>query len=99
MEPRPSAYAYLRNDEAARPLNDLAVREGYCLEGVWVDHGTGTNGFDAMMEHLPETPVRAIFATSWDDLREIPRFVQATPPLIRRYFGLPVFTLDVNQDR
>lgn len=104
MEPRPSAYAYVRlpeqaDDASAPPLNNLAAQEGYCLEGVWIDHGTRTNGFDAMMEQLPATPVKAIFAPSWDDLKAVPRFVQATPSIIRRYFGLPVFTLDVNRDR
>lgn len=106
MDPRPAAYAYLRLpevrgpvDPATPPLSDLAAQEGYCLEGLWVDHGSATNGFDAMMEQLPATPVRAIFATSWDDLRSIPRFVQATPSVIKRYFGMPVFTLDVHRDR
>lgn len=104
MDPRPTAYAYMRTPEMTldnvtpRPIADLAHAEGYCLESVWVDHGKGTNSFDAMTEALATSSVKAIFAQSWEDLTAVPRFDHAPPLLIKRYFGLPVFTLDVNRD-
>lgn len=107
MDPRPSAFAYLRlpaprtphENATPRPITDLADAEGYCLEGVWVDHGTQTNSFDAMMDAVATSSVKAIFAPSWDDLTAVPRFDHAPPSIIQRYFGLPVFTLDVHRDR
>lgn len=105
MDPLPSAYAYLRvpaprsHDATPPPLNALAAIEGYCLESVWVDHGDNTSSFDAMMERLPDAPVKAIFASSWEDLQAIPRLSRAHPSVIKRYFGLPVFTLDVHRDQ
>lgn len=100
--PRPRAWMYMNipswYDHAEvgwrHALNQMALREGYAIDRVFIDRDSRTDGLAAMLSQLPSSGIRALFVPSPEHLWLPDRFNGESRAQLQELLNRSIFVID-----